>query len=130
VAKSEKVREEIGAANDRFMAAFEEQDAAAVAALYTKKGQVLPPNSDFVTGREAIQAFWQGAMDMGLRRAELELGEVDGLGKTAVEVSRFTLYAEGDAVADKGKYMVVWKKKGGDWKLHRDVFNSSLPPPG
>ncbi len=129
MAKSDKLRQEIAAANEKFMAAFGEQDAAALAALYTKEGQVLPPNSDFVTGREAIQGFWQAVMDMGIRRAELETVELEDYGKTAIEVSKFTLYAEGDAVADKGKYTIVWKKKKkGAWKLHRDIFNSSMPP--
>jgi uncharacterized protein (TIGR02246 family) len=128
MAKSEKLREEIAAANDKFMAAAEQQDAAALAALYTKGGQLLPPNSGFLTGREAIQGFWQAVMDMGIRRAELEIVEVEDHGKTAIEVSKFTLYAEGDAVADKGKYIVIWKRKKGVWKLHRDIFNSSMPP--
>lgn len=128
MAKSEKLRQEIAAANEKFMAAFGDQDAAALAALYTEEGQVLPPNSDFVTGREAIQGFWQAVMDMGIRRAELETVEVEDHGKTAIEVSRYTLYAEGDAVADEGKYIIDWKKKEGDWKLHRDIFNSSMPP--
>lgn len=130
MAKSEKLRKEIAAANDKFMAAIAQQDAAAVAALYTKGGQVLPPNSDFVTGPEAIQGLWQAVLDMGIRRAVMEIVEVEDHGKTAIEVSTYTLYAEGDAVADKGKYIVIWKKKKGDWKLHRDIFNSSMPPPG
>jgi uncharacterized protein (TIGR02246 family) len=130
MAKADKLRKEIAAANENFEAAFEQQDAAALAALYTKGGQVLPPNSDVVTGREAIQGFWQAVMDMGIRRAELEIVEVEDHGKTAIEVSRFTLYAEGGAVADRGKYIVVWKKRKTGWKLHRDIFNSSMPPPG
>jgi uncharacterized protein (TIGR02246 family) len=128
--ESGRLREEIAAANEQFMAAFEAQDAAGLAALYTKGGQVLPPNSDFVTGREAIQGFWQAGMDMGLRRAKMDIVEVEGRGKTAIEVSKYTLYAEGDVVADQGKYMVVWKRKKGGWKLHRDIFNSSLPQAG
>jgi ketosteroid isomerase-like protein len=31
---------------------------------------------------------------------------------------------------DKGKYIVIWKQEDGQWKLHRDIFNSSMPPPG
>jgi ketosteroid isomerase-like protein len=30
-------------------------------------------------------------------------------------------------IADKGKYIVVWKKEDGKWKLHRDLSNSDLP---
>ena len=130
MAESGELREAIAAANEEFMAAFEAQDAAGLAALYTKGGQVLPPNSDFVTGREAIQGFWQAVMDMGIRRAKLDMVEVQGRGKTATEVSKFTLFAEGDAMADQGKYIVIWKRKKGGWRLHRDIFNSSLPQAG
>jgi ketosteroid isomerase-like protein len=28
---------------------------------------------------------------------------------------------------DKGKYIVLWKKEDGKWKLHRDISNSDLP---
>jgi ketosteroid isomerase-like protein len=27
----------------------------------------------------------------------------------------------------KGKYIVLWKKENGKWKLHRDISNSDLP---
>jgi len=33
-------------------------------------------------------------------------------------------------VLDKGKYIVIWKQEEGQWKLHRDIFNSSMPAPG
>ena len=128
--KSVKVREEIAAANVAFMAAFRGGDAAGVAVLYTATGQLLPPNMDTMAGQAAIQAFWQGAMDMGIRSAQLEIAEVEGHGDTAVEVSQYTLCGEGGQVLDQGKYIVVWKREGGQWKLHRDIFNSSLPAPG
>jgi ketosteroid isomerase-like protein len=28
---------------------------------------------------------------------------------------------------DKGKYIVLWKKEDGKWKLFRDCYNSDLP---
>ena len=32
-------------------------------------------------------------------------------------------------LTDRGKYLVVWKRGAdGNWRLHRDIFNSSLPP--
>ena len=129
MSKSENVRAEIVAANEAFMAAFGAGDAAGVAALYTARGQLLPPNMDTMAGQAAIQAFWQGAMDMGIRSAQLETAEVEGDGDTAVEVGKYTLCGEGGQVLDQGKYIVVWKRDGGQWKLHRDIFNSSLPVP-
>ena len=64
-------------------------------------------------------------MDMGILRIRLETVEVEGGNGTAVEVGKYTLFTEGDAVADAGKYLVVWKNEGGSWKLYRDVWNTS-----
>jgi uncharacterized protein (TIGR02246 family) len=118
------VRSQIEAGNREFMAAFAKRDAAAVAALYTDGGQLLPPNSEVVRGQEAIREFWQGAMTRGLTGATLETVDVDASGETAVEVGRYRLTA-GDAEADHGKYIVVWKNVDGRWKLHRDIWNTS-----
>jgi ketosteroid isomerase-like protein len=30
---------------------------------------------------------------------------------------------------DKGKYVTIWRKEGGDWKIYSDIFNTSLPEP-
>ena len=127
---SSELRGAIAAANESFMATFKRGDAAGLAALYTENGQVLPPNSDSVTGRQAIQMFWQAVMDMGIKEAKLEIVEVEGHGDTAIEVSIFSLMGEGGQVLDKGKYIVIWKQEDGQWKLHRDIFNSSMPPAG
>jgi uncharacterized protein (TIGR02246 family) len=128
--ESTGIRDAIAAANVKFMAAYNRGDAAGVAALYTAGGQLLPPNADTMAGKEAIQAFWQGAMDMGIQSAQLEIVEVEGHGDTAIEVSRYTLCGEGGQVLDQGKYVVIWKREDGQWKLHRDIFNSSTPAPG
>ena len=116
---------EIAATNQVFMGAFSTGDAANVASHYTRDGQLLPPQSELVTGREAIQAFWQGALDMGIKEVKLETVEVEGHGATAVEVGKYTLFAEGGQLADSGKYMVVWKNEDGNWRLHRDIWNTS-----
>lgn len=125
--KSNDILNTIAAANDKFMENFKSGDAASLAALYTEDGQVLPPNSDFVTGHEAIQAFWQALMDMGIREAKLEILEVESHGDTATEVSKFTLLGEGKQMLNEGKYIVVWKQDQGQWKMHRDIFNTSMP---
>jgi len=121
------LKQEIAAANAEFIKAFSNGDAAALAELYTEKAQLLPPNSDFVRGKEAIQAFWQGAIDMGVKQAQLEIVEVEDHGDTAIEVSKFQMLDAEGQVLDYGKYVVIWKKIEGKWKLHCDIFNSSKP---
>jgi uncharacterized protein (TIGR02246 family) len=121
------IRSQIEAANREFMAAFGKGDAAGIAALYASDAQVLPPNSDVIRGSEAIREFWQGAIGLGLTGATLETVEVDASGDTAIEVGRYRLTA-GEAQADRGKYIVVWKEQGGRWKLYRDIWNTSQRP--
>jgi len=115
------------AANRKFMEAFGRGDAANVARLYTSSAQLLPAHSDFVAGTTAIQRFWQGAMDMGLKEAVLETIELEALGDTAYEVGRYTLKAAGGQVADAGKYLVIWRQEGGTWRIHRDIWTTSRP---
>ncbi|MEJ2171052.1 MAG: DUF4440 domain-containing protein, partial [Desulfobacterales bacterium] len=112
---SSEIRDGIAAANANFMNTFNRGEGSAMGALYTENGQLLPPNSDFVSGQSAISAFWQGAMDMGIKTAKLETVELDGQGGAAVEVGRYTLAGEGGVEIDSGKFIVVWKKEGGNW---------------
>ena len=105
-------------------------NATALANFYTAGAQLLPANSDFVRGTAAIRAFWQSAIDSGLTGASLETLDVEGHGDTAIEIGRYRLLAGGDAVADQGKYIVVWKKDDGAWKLHHDIWTTSQGAPG
>ncbi len=126
---STDVHDAIVAADETFMTTFSRGDAAGIADLYTENGQFLPPNSDFVTGKQAIQATFQAFMDMGIKAIKIETIEVEGYGDTASEVGRYTLEGEDGQVLDQGKYIVIWKQEAGQWKLHRDIINTSMPAP-
>ena len=125
----EELRKAIGAANSEFMARFAAGNGAGVAELYTEDGQLLPPKSEPIAGHAAIGALWQGAMDSGVKGAKLEVVEVEGMGKTTVEVGRYALSDAEGKVLDHGNYVVIWRKVEGQWKLHRDIWNSNVPPP-
>jgi ketosteroid isomerase-like protein len=99
-----------------------------VAALYTEDALLLPPGADFISGRQAIQAFWQAVMNSGVRGVQLETVELAHYGQALQEIGRYTLTGAGGQVLDRGKYIVIWRHDGPDWQIHRDIFNSSLPP--
>jgi uncharacterized protein (TIGR02246 family) len=122
------IRAGIEAGNRDFIAAFERGDAAAIAKLYTAEGQLLPANSDFVRGSDAIRKFWQGAIDMGLKAVVLDTIEVEDYGDTAIEMGRYRLLAAAGVVADNGKYVVIWKNENGRWRLHRDIWTTNQAP--
>ncbi len=116
----------IKAANKVLVAAAAKGDSAAVAACYTRNAKLLVPGLEVQTGTKAIAAFWQGALGSGVKGVTLKTLEVEALGTTAYEVGAYQLLGEGGAVLDHGKYVVVWKKDKGQWKLHRDIFNTSV----
>ena len=123
----ENVRDSIAVANQKFMDAFSRSDAAGIAALYTEDAKLLPPGSPMLSGKGAIEAFWKGAMDMGLKEAKLDIVDVESQGNLACEISRFTLTGEqsgGESILLKGKYVVVWKNEDGTWKLRVDIWNT------
>jgi uncharacterized protein (TIGR02246 family) len=121
---------EIRKADDAFEQTFWRGDSAGMAELYTEDGMLLPTGRDFIKGKKAIREFWQGAMDMGVKEAKLDIVEVEGQGDAVIEVGRYRLSGAGGEMMDQGKYIVIWKQDEGRWKLHRDIWNSSEPPQG
>lgn len=105
---------------DQWEKRFNAGDAAGLAGLYSEDAQLLPPGADIVNGRPAIQAFWQQAIDGAQGEDSLDTMELHELGDVAVEIGMYT--EEG---GDNGKYMVVWKRHGNSWLIHRDIWNSS-----
>jgi ketosteroid isomerase-like protein len=121
------VASEISLANKGFMEAFDQGNANGVAQNYTSNAKLFPANSDVIEGQSAIETFWGSVIGMGIKKAELETVSAEAVGDMAVEEGRYKLFAEGGQVADQGKYIVTWKKEGGKWKLHRDIWNTNSP---
>ncbi len=89
----------------------------------------MPAGGEPARGTQAIQKFWQGAIASGVAGVELKTVELYGGGKTATEVGEYALLDKAGKTLDRGKYIVIWKQEGGDWKLLRDMFFSNQPPP-
>jgi uncharacterized protein (TIGR02246 family) len=128
-AQDAAVRTAIEAGNKKFAEAAAKGDAAAVANLYTAEAEALPPNAAPVKGRPAIQALFKGFFDSGVTGIDLVTTEVEAQGPLASEVGTYVVKLKDGTVADRGKYVVVWKKVGGQWLLHRDIWNTSQPAP-
>ena len=124
------IHDAIMAGNGRSMDAFSRGDAEGLASLYTEEGQVLSTGNDVITGKAGIQGFWQVLMEMGIKSAKLETLELNEYTDTAIEVGRYTLGGEDGQVLDQGKYIVIWKREDGQWKLHRDIWNTNMPAQG
>jgi uncharacterized protein (TIGR02246 family) len=110
--------------NDQWAAAFNNGDAAAVAAMYTKDAYVLPAGGEMVTGRAAIEALWKANMQQ-LGDVKCTTLDVKPLGGSAArEIGTCTFRTKSQPPQDGGlKYAVVWQKEVGQWKLLQDIWN-------
>ena len=105
-------------------------DAAAVAKVFTSDAKLMLTGFATVTGREAIQKFWQAGLSAGIIKglsftpADLA-GEGDGLLAEAGTLT--TLDADGKE-RDQSRYLIVWKREESEWRIHRDIVNSELAP--
>ncbi|MEB8347067.1 hypothetical protein OO010_13490, partial [Flavobacteriaceae bacterium KMM 6898] len=79
-----------------------------------------------VTGGKNIQSALSGIMNSGVTNINLTTIDVWGMENLITEEGEISLFVE-DAEVYKGKYIVLWKKVDGKWKLFRDIFNSNLP---
>lgn len=120
-------REAIIAANKQFEAAHLKGDAAAIAAQYTENAQLLWEDREIIQGRAAIEAEWRKDMDGPGRKATLTLLEVEQHGDWAFETSKFLVTAPSGMVIYDGKYICIWKRENGQWKIHRDIGNKNKP---
>lgn len=126
---AQETRAAIEAVNKQFLAAFAKHDADGVASFYTANAEAFPPNAAVIRGRAGIAKMWQGVFGAGIAAAELKTTEVQAQGSTAFEVGSYAMKLKDGTVADRGKYVVIWMKEDGKWRLHRDIWNSDLPAP-
>jgi uncharacterized protein (TIGR02246 family) len=122
-ARADEVRDAVEAGNRAFVAAMLRGDARALADSYTEDGQVIAPGAPVALGRVAIAAAWQKSIDAGVADLRLETAAVESSGDLACETGTVRLTGRGGAVTE-GRYVVVWKRVGGRWKMHRDIWNA------
>jgi uncharacterized protein (TIGR02246 family) len=116
-------RTEIDAVNRALEDAIRKRDTERLSSLYTPDAIVMPPDAPFVKGRDSIKQFWGSAIQqLGVKDARLNTVDLEMAGDTAHEVGEAILTLESGAFT--GKYVVVWKKVGGQWRLHRDIWNA------
>lgn len=126
--KDSGVRAAIEAANQRtFIAGAQKGDAALIASAYTDDAIAYPANSEPVKGRAALQALWKSVLDSGINAIELNTMEVESSGDLAYETGNYVMKSKAGTVADRGQYVVIWKRIKGEWRLHRDIWTTSMP---
>jgi ketosteroid isomerase-like protein len=119
-------KKEIEAADQEVINFILSGDSVGAANAYSKEGTLMADNMPALAGVDKISAFWGGFSKIagGLTLTTLE---VWGDENFITEEGVFEVKGKDGNQLDKGKYLVLWKKEDGKWKLHRDLSNSDLP---
>jgi len=110
-----------------FATAFTGGDSAGMVNMYAPDARILPPNGPVVSGRAAIGKLVSAYMKFGIREFKDSTTALYGHADNVIEEG---LYFMGDGKGhsiDQGKYIEVWRKAEGEWKIYADIFNSNLP---
>ena len=121
------VKTEIMSTNKEFMKIFAAGDSIGLANLYTNDAKFMMNGAPAVSGKKNIQSTISAIMNSGVSGVKLTTIDVWGLENLITEEGSLSLFV-GDDEVDQGKYIVLWKKEDGKWKLFRDIFNSNLAP--
>lgn len=111
------------------------KDVERVLSFYADDALLLPPNAPIATGKEAIRTVWSQfvAIPGFAINWQTTKVEVSRAGDLAYQVASFEVTVndpKGRPVADRGKYVAVWKRQpDGSWRVITDIWNSNSPPP-
>ena len=127
--------EAINSLRDEFIALDNASDAAGLASLYANDAVLMPPNEAAVTGKQAIESWFQNTFDQFTTEFTVASEELEVVGDWAFDwgayMTALTPRAGGEPTEDRGKYIVILRKQvDGSWRIVRDIWNSDNPPPG
>jgi ketosteroid isomerase-like protein len=105
------------------------RDTAFLNNIFTKDARVLAPNSEVVTGKKSISQLNSEWVNYGVHQFEEISTAMYGGGNFIVDEGNYFMIYGPDSTSERGKYINVWKKVNGNWKIYSNIWNSSLPLP-
>ena len=93
---------------------------------YTLDGKIFPNNAKIIEGHKALMKFWVLPENVKILHHKIMPEEIRVEGKYAYDYGYYegkTLTTKNEQVTWKGKYVIVWKKVKGKWKIYLDSWN-------
>lgn len=102
-------------------------DDAAIAAAYTEDAKIFPNNRDIIAGQSKIQTYWVSEEGYAVTHHKITPSEIKILGDEAYDYGYYegtSQGPDGKPATWRGKYVIVWKKIDGEWKIYLDIWNN------
>lgn len=118
--------------NAQWLGFIRDRDAVAISRIYTPDGALMAPGAQVAQGQSSIEESWRGLMEtpgFDLTFTPDQILVASG-GDMAMDRGTYRLSMKGPTgpTAEVGKYVVVWRNIGGEWKVAADIFNSDGIP--
>lgn len=117
----------IEAADSVFVNLLDKGDATGLANCYTSDALLMAPNAPSIQGRTNIQSAMMEFIESGATKMTVRINNVWGDEETLISEGTMTFAPKDGQVAYRSKYITVYKKEDGRWKMFRDCYNSDLP---
>src|SRR5215467_12411939 len=115
-----------------FAAAFNANDPAGVANIYSADAVVMPEGAPAVAGRAAIQQYFKDGFALLAMKATLNSQEFTFMGSDwAYDRGTYTITitpkAGANSTTQEYKYLTLLHREPDGWKAKRDIYNSTKP---
>jgi len=97
-----------------------------IAAAYTHDGKIMPDGTKIIEGYEDIKKRWTLPEGVSIPYHKILPEEIKVIEDHAYDYGYYegkTKRADGSEVSWKGKYVIVWRKEEGQWKIYLDIWN-------
>ena len=102
------------------------QNLDAVVAAYTKDAKIFPERKDILEGDE-LKNYWNPEVPSSWKITYHKITpvEIKILGDEAYDYGYYEGESSNESETSKfrGKYVVVWRKEEGKWKMYLDIWN-------
>jgi ketosteroid isomerase-like protein len=123
-AEMKKITEERNQVYDKAMV---DGDSLNIVQHFSSDCVVLPPNGDQIVGKASIIPTVMAFSRMGIKKFTDETTRVLDGGDYIIEEGNYFLGGDNNSTLDKGKYLCVWKKEDGEWRVCSNMWNTSMP---
>ncbi|MGE5568384.1 MAG: YybH family protein [Rhodospirillales bacterium] len=119
---------------DKHLAAFNAGDSAAVAALFTDKGALIPPDRQPLGGKEVIRYGLRIAFGLYSAKVTPEAAEIDVSGDLAYAWRKYSLTITDKTAGEQRDLVATWldilkRQPDGSWKIHLEMVSADKPLP-
>jgi len=111
--------------------ALNANDLERILALYGSEPVFMPQHAPALVGRDAVRAGYRQVFDTLKLNIAFEIYEIEEMGDWAwartSSAGRTRILAAGVEVTEGNNELFIFRREGGEWRIHRYLFSTNQP---